>query len=309
MFIYSCLDFELAGGTIMQRIRSMSMYPVTTLLVSVSAVALIAGCPTDSMSEPSRDPAQGPTTSLEYPSGVDVPEIQVEGRTELDIVEELIRHRTMYARLLRTLATYYTEHGYPEKATWAQSELNDLKRVKPYRYIEDSITPVATLKPEQSIPQANALFDEGVALMKRGGHGVPALYNEETMKLALSKFKELVDEYPTSDKIAEAAYWIAVIHKEYMQEKDNTIAIKWYQRAVDWDPNLQKPARFDMAAVYDFRLKDREQAVYWYQQAIEHEDFNASNVFFAKRRIRELTAAGAGEDLPEENEPSLKPAG
>ena len=119
----------------------------------VLVAALAGGCKTDSIAGPERTKVAGPTTDLETPAGINVPNIQVAGRTELDLVEEMILHRTMYARLLRALANYYNENGNATKEAWARTELNDLKYVKPYRYIADAEAPAAELKPTESIAE------------------------------------------------------------------------------------------------------------------------------------------------------------
>lgn len=267
----------------------------------VPMVALFAGCKTDSLSSEKIERPPGPMTSIEGPAGANVPEVSAAGRDEIDIVEELVMHRKQYVGLLRALVIYYNERGMADKAMWARSELADLQRVKPYDYIADAATPVETLRPKDSIPEADKLFEEGMELLKEGGHGTPIFYNQEIMKKALAKFKEMVERYPTSDKIAQAAFYIGEIHKEYFEEKDNDIALRWYKRAIDWDPNIQLPARFQMAAVWDYRLHNRDKAVFWYQEAIEKEQFNKSNVLWAKGRIRELTPARV-ETQPTEEE-------
>lgn len=253
-----------------------------------------AGCTTDNMAGPQRTEPIGPTTSLENPSGIELPAIPVADRTEVDLVEEMMMHRAMYARLLNVLARYYSEHGYENKANWARSELRDLRSIKPYRYITDAEAPDTRLKPMESIAEADRLFQEGRDLLLKGGHHVPIFYNQATMNQALSKFRELVEQYPTSDKVAQAAYYIAEIHKEYNQEKDNIIAIEWYQRAVEWDPNLNHPAWSHAAHVLDFRMHEREKALEWYQKVLVHEKDKtghqfAGNIKFANERIKQLT--------------------
>ena len=274
------------------RQRSMMLSPQFAVAVGLFiALATLVGCKTDSLHPEKIERPPGPMSSIEASTGANVPEISIAGRDELDVVEELVTHRKQYAGLLRALVIYYNEHGMADKAMWARSELADLQRVKVYDYIADAATPVETLRPRDSIPEANTMFEEGMELMKKGGHGVPIFYHEATMKQALAKLKDLVEKYPTSDKIAQAAFYIGEIHKEYFQERDNDVALQWYKRAVDWDPNLQLPARFQMAAVWDYRLHNREKALYWYQEVIEKEQFNSSNVSWAKARIRELTPA------------------
>ncbi|HPD31369.1 MAG TPA: hypothetical protein PLL20_15355 [Phycisphaerae bacterium] len=285
----------------MRKHSTMLLFQLGAVVSLLWVLTLPAGCKTDSLASEKIERPPGPMTSLENPAGANLPEISIAGRDELDIVEELVMHRTQYARLLRALVIYYNEHGMSDKAMWARSELADLQRVKPYDYIAEAATPVETLRPKDSIPEANKLFEEGMALLKEGGHGTPIFYNQEIMKKALAKFKELVEKYPTSDKIAQAAFYIGEIHKEYFEEKDNDIALLWYKRAIDWDPNIQLPARFQMAAVWDYRLHNRDKALYWYQEAIEKEQFNRSNVLWAKSRIRELTPARV-ETQPTEEE-------
>lgn len=257
------------------------------------SIALLGGCKTDNLSSsPSaREGENAPVTRLESPEGMDLPNISTVNRTEVDLVEEMIRHRAMYARHLRVLVRFYSEHGNEEKANWARRELRDLQHVKPYQYLDDAIVPMSTLRPVESIAEADRLYQEGLDLMKKGGHGVPGLYNQETMKLALAKFNELVDRYPRSDKIDDAAFYIGEIHKEYFEELDNSIAVKWYKSAIEWNPDLPYPARFQMAVVYDYRMHDREQALFWYQQVLEQEpDIEKTNTMFANNRIRELTS-------------------
>src|SRR5438045_9791324 len=114
------------------------------------------------------------------------------------------------------------------------------------------------------------------------------------MKQTLNKCKELVDKYPTSDKIDDAAYFIGEIHKEYNQERDNEIAIEWYKKAIAWNPDLDYPAWSHTAHIYDFRMHEREKALEWYQKVLEHEKDKhgwrfARNLAVANKRIRELT--------------------
>jgi len=301
----------------MKRTGKTIIRPAAAIAGPILLWAALAGCKTDALVGPSRTPPEGPVTSLENPAGVELPGIPLAGRTEVDLVEEMVRHRAMYAQYLKVLAAFYTENGYEEKAIWARTELNDLRRVKPYRYILDAEVPVAALQPTESVAEADALYEEGRALMTKGGHGVPVFYHQQTMKQALARFKELANRYPTSDKIDDAAFYIAEIHKEYLEEKDNTIALLWYQRAIDWNPNLPYPARFQMAVVYDRRMHEREKALHWYQQVLEKErSLNKSNTDFASARIRELTPKEALEspaepvaELPGDSAGSPEPGG
>jgi tetratricopeptide (TPR) repeat protein len=273
-------------------------------LILLLAGTLLTACNTEHWGKPKVDRDNGPTTSLENPEGIALPDIQVTDRTEVDLVEQTVFHRAMYARHLKILAQYYSENGYEDKANWARNELRDLARVKDYKYILDAETPVATLRPVQNVAAADRLYEEGLALMKQGGHNVIIFYNQETMKLALAKFKELIEKYPNSDKIDDAAFMIGELHKEYFEEKDNVIALEWYRKALEWNPNTPHPVRFQMAAVYDYRLHDRDRALSLYQEVLEKETFNKSNVEWSNARIGQLTLEktrhAPGEPLPKD---------
>ena len=106
------------------------VHPTGAMTVMVLASLLAAaGCKTDAVVNPTREAPPGPTADLENPTGVDLPPIRIVDRSEVDLVEEMMLHRAMYARYLRALVTYYSENGYEEKANWARRELNDLKYV------------------------------------------------------------------------------------------------------------------------------------------------------------------------------------
>ncbi|HSW44838.1 MAG TPA: hypothetical protein VLM89_04640 [Phycisphaerae bacterium] len=274
-------------STIAQRIAR----PGILMLGMMLAAGLTGGCKTDELANPKRERAEGPTTSLENPPQIRVPDIPIADRTEVDLVEEMMLHRTMYARYLRALVQFYSEHGNNEKATWARTELSDLTlHVKPYSYVPDAELPAAKIGPTTSIAEADKLYNDGMALMKKGGHGFPALFNQETMKQALAKLKELVNRFPSSDKTDDACFFIGEIHKEYFEEKDNTIAVEWYKRALDLNPRTPHPVRFQTAVIYDYRLHEREEALRWYNRVLTEEpDMEKSNTEFAKLRIRQLT--------------------
>jgi len=224
---------------------------------------------------------------------IKVRNIDIAGKQEIDLVEQLAAHRRMYRRLLTILVRHYAAKEDHVKLACAERERDELAYVKPYEYLMSATIPIADLRPQQSIAEADVLYDEGHKLMKKGGHGVPALYNRRIMKAALNKFHTLITDYPTSDKIAEAAYWAGYIHKEYFYDvaqrvDDNEIAVQYFERAYTWKPDIQLQARFEAATVYDFRLHDRERALRLYQDVIEKETFVKSNVEFSHKRIRQL---------------------
>ncbi len=115
------------------------------------------------------------------------------------------------------------------------------------------------------------------------------LTNYGKQRKALGMFRELVRRYPNSTRIAESAYYIGDIYKEYFDE--DVRAVQWYQRAWEWDPKILKPARFQAAVVYDLLLAQPGKALPLYQAVLKYEQFNGSNVNFATNRIKHLTGA------------------
>ena len=123
--------------------------------------------------------------------------------------------------------------------------------------------------------------------------GAESLYEKAYGLRNLETVREMctliVEEYPTSDKIDDAAFYCGEIHKEYLPGQE-TLAVRWYERAWNWNPDTPFPARFQAAVVFDYRLHDRDRALELYHGVVEHETDHKSNVRFASRRIHELTA-------------------
>lgn len=257
------------------------------LAVLLSAVFVTVGCNTE-MRWDDGQTKDGLTTRMDRPEGVDVPDIQVADAKEVDIVEDLLQHRARYRKLLEVLRDYYTEHGYHTKQKWAEAELADLNHVKPYKYILSAEIPMSRLHPRYAVAEADAMYQQGLDLMRKGGHGVPALYNRQYMRQALDVFTNMIKQYPESDKIDDAAFCCGEILKEYFNNCE-TLAVKWYERCRTWDPKSPHPALFQAAVLYDYRLHDRAKALELYHRVLEEETLNGSNTAFASRRIYELT--------------------
>ena len=228
--------------------------------------------------------------------------------TEVDLVEEMARARQNYRQYLQALITYYNDKGFRHKAIWAERELADLNMVKTYRYLVDAEIPGSEMIPRDSIPAADALYNDGVNYASQGGYHYPGnkgiympdFIDTKKLKMALEKFNQIIREFPTSDKIDDAAFFAAEIYKEYFN--DNERAVQYYQRCWEWNPNTEHAARFQAAVVYDYRLHDRDRALELYQAVLEQEPFNKSNLRFSTRRIKQLT------DNPETPAPE-EPAG
>ncbi len=260
-----------------------------TLSVALLNVCLIAVIPACNIDRLSPDP-HAPGGLAASPSDLGAVDVTVTDTQEVDLVEGVVTHRALYHGNLKRLHAYYQQRGYAMKEQWAVLELEGLERVASCMYLMDAEIPSEDLRPEERIEEADALYEKGRDLMKRGGYGVPVLYRRDLMVRAAKVFKELIERFPTSDKIDDAAFYCGEIHKEYLKGQE-MIAVKWYERAWTWNPETPHAARFQAAVVYDFRLHDRDRALELYHGVINHEPTPKSNVRFASRRIHQLTAS------------------
>lgn len=218
----------------------------------------------------------------------DTVDLKLVAMKEVDLVEAVAAHRNQYRASLERLHAYYSEHGYAAKQGWASYELDGLSKVKPFRYLMDSEVPTERLHATDSIPEADALFEEGRDLMKRGGYGVPGIYREDRMIQAAEVLRRMILQYPSSDKIGDAAFLCGEIHKEYLPGQEQ-IAVKWYERCWIWDPETTHPAKFQAAVVYDYRLHDRDAALELYHRVVSDGSREDPNVRHALKRIQALT--------------------
>lgn len=217
------------------------------------------------------------------PAGV----VNIAETSEADLVEQMAINRQAYRQGLELLAGYYMKTGNNMKYEWAQKELAALNTMPKYNYIIEANVAPANLKVSASIPAADDIYYEAEELDKEAGT-LPILKNENQLRLALEKYNEVIRKYPSSDKIDDAAYNAGVIYEYF---KDYTIALLYYKRAYQWDPETPYPARFRAARILDQRLHRNAEALQLYQQAVKIEgQFEKYREWreFAEKRIRDL---------------------
>jgi len=208
---------------------------------------------------------------------------------ETDIVEQVAASRQAYRQGLELLVGYYTRRGSNMKLTWVKKELKGLDTMPQYNYIFD-VFPESKLRAKTSIPEADTLYYDALQLESKAGLLI-FLKNENTLRLALDKYDQLIRKHPSSDKIDDAAYRAGVIYDYF---KDYTIALLYYQRAYEWDPGTIHPARFKAAYILDKRLRRRADALKLYQEAVQKESRHEDWIEFAEKRVRELTKSEQG---------------
>lgn len=220
--------------------------------------------------------------------------VDVAGTSEADLVEQMAVSRQAYRQGLQTLEAYYARVGNNMKLQWARRELESLDTMTKYTYIMGAEITQLNRKPIASIPEADSLYLEAEMFEKKAG-SLPLLKDENSLRLALERYNELIKGHPSSDKIDDAAYKAGAIYEYF---KDYSIALLYFQSAYEWDPDGVYPARFRAARILDKNLYRKDEALQLYQQAVNTEGrYGKYREWkeFAERRIRELQKLDEGE--------------
>jgi TolA-binding protein len=218
---------------------------------------------------------------------------------EVDLVEGMALYRNSYRAGLEQLVELYSDSGDTIKLAWAKNELRSFLTTPKYKYLMVAEIAGPELKAVDLIIEATELFDEAMAIYN-DAVALLVVVDEDKLRLALSKFNDIIALYPTSDKIDDAAYKAGRIHDHF---RDYEIAAVYYQRTFQWNTDTRYPARSRAAYVMDKRLNQKDKALALYQLAVQHEKHFPSNVEYAKERILALTKS----DLKLDNDKSAIP--
>jgi len=224
-----------------------------------------------------------------------VPVVEVADASETDIVEEVVNKRRAYRQSLELLVQHYTNMGDNMKLRWAKRELAALDGMVQYNYIVEAGLAGPDLKASTSIYAADVLYGDALNLEKKAKELIIIVRGAQ-LRRALDKCNQLVREYPSSDKIDDVAYIAGRIYEHF---KEYSIAVLYYQRTYQWDPETSYPAIFKAAYILDRRLHRRAEAMELYQQVVENERLGINYREFAEMRIAEITT---GDDSGEEIE-------
>jgi TolA-binding protein len=212
------------------------------------------------------------------------PETDFTGMQELGLVEEVARLRKAYGRSLLALKDYYLARGAQHKIEWVEQELKAFEATPKIRYLTIAEVVGPELKPLRRITAADQLYKEGLDY-KNYPAFPPA--KKDYLKNALDKFQAIIEKYPESDKIDDAAFRMGEIYGGWYFD-DSARAVQCYERCWQWDPETQYAARFNAAKIYEERLKNRIKAVELYN-AVLLKSRNPDEVNQARERIKALT--------------------
>ncbi len=215
---------------------------------------------------------------------------------EDEIVEIVISSRNDYLDSLDRLASMLESREDEHRAYVIQNILRRFHPEETYMYLLSAEVPPENLRPMEVIPEANELYLQALELHRKG-RKVPAAADYEKERKALVLLKRLVRNYPKSTRIAHAAFYIGEIYKEYFRE--HYLAVKWYERALQWDPTIPLPVRFQTAVQLDFNLNMKQKALKYYRDAVKYERPFRSNTRYSLQRIGEIQEMLAEERAEE----------
>jgi len=214
--------------------------------------------------------------------------LQLENATETDLIEQVAINRQAYGAGLERLVEYYTRTGNHMKLRWAKKELHAFETMPKYDYIIEASIAGPNLKPTDSIPEADFLFREALQIEKTAGP-LNIFRDENLLRLALAKYNQLIRRYPTSDKIDDAAYRAGLIYDYF---KDYNLAVLYFRRVYQWDPQTRYPAAYREALILDKKLHRRDEALEAYKRALDSAEkmqIREKWVEEVRQRIKELT--------------------
>ena len=204
---------------------------------------------------------------------------------EADLVEQVSSNRIAYRRYLESLMAHYENIGNNMKLSWAKRELRALNKLPRYNYVVDAIVAGPDLRASDSIELADYVYKDIVRLENRA-KGLLVIYDENLLRKALDRYNQFIRKYPTSDKIDDAAYKAGGICEDF---HDFTIAVLYYQRAYQWEPETKNPAKFKAAYILDRHLSRRSEALELYQEVVEQKILEKNYLDYSRARITGLT--------------------
>lgn len=204
---------------------------------------------------------------------------------EVDVVEQVAATRNAYQSALEELIAYYNNVGNATKRRWATNELTTLKQMAQYKYLMPGEWVTQDMSASEVSEGAEALYKQAMKLYREAG-GYFIVTSPAKFRQSLQLFNQLMNEYPNSTRIDEAAYRAGLIYEHF---KDYELAAVMYQRCFQWNDRTNFPARYRAAVVMDQKLKMRKEALAMYKLAVERESRYEDNTKYAQQRIVELS--------------------
>lgn len=201
---------------------------------------------------------------------------------ERELVRKVYEGRDEYQASLERLRAYYIHVNDEENRFWVEKELTDFHLIIKSPYILDMDLPSAELRPDTNIPKANRIFREAVDWLNRK----TVTDRAENYKRAELLLRRLLRDYPRSDKLDEACFYLGEIYSsKYFEQYRRAVA--FYERVFLYEPNTNLDARMRAAYIYERNLSDNRKAVDLYQEVLRRE-IEPNQTKDARRRLDAL---------------------
>jgi hypothetical protein len=231
--------------------------------------------------------AEQPSKPLSEPkgtsSGDNLPPPAPSAATDAQLVERCLTARKEYESSLKSLYEHYARAGDKQRLAWVERELMAYHMMwKPSYNLDIKDVPPPTLEARVNVKEANDLYRAAMEY-KGKGHGDDYVLNMRRSELLL---REILEKYPTSDKIGDVAYQLGDIY-EGRAYKQYDRAAKYFERSTQWVKGNRTDARLRAAVLYDKQLNERTKAIEMYRGVVDH-DTDPERLRQAEKRLGEL---------------------
>lgn len=201
---------------------------------------------------------------------------------EEELVKAVYDAREQYQASLERLRSYYLQRNHDENRAWVEKELTDYHLIVKHPYVLELDLPSKNLKPNEPNPKANALLREALGWLNR-----PSVTERASnYKRAEILLQRLIRDYPQSDRLNEACYYLGEIYaSRYFGQTKR--AVGYFERVFHYEPNTNLDARLRAAMLHDRELNDQRRAVELYQEILRRE-IDPNQTREARRRLDEL---------------------
>jgi TolA-binding protein len=204
--------------------------------------------------------------------------------SDVELVEKNLAARKEYEATLKKLWEHYKRTADQQRAKWVEEELMSFHLIKKPSYnLDVQDVPPPTLEAKTNVREANDLYR--VAMEYKGrGLGNDYILN---MRRCEMLFREVLEKYPSSDKIADVAYQLGEVYESRAYRQYDRAA-RYFERSFQWKKGLATDARLRAAVLYDRMLNERARALVLYREVVEH-DTDPERLKVAEKRLTELT--------------------
>ena len=209
------------------------------------------------------------------------------GAGDSEAVERVLAARKEYQASLVALYQTYEKTGDRGRMKWAEDELKAFHTMmKPSYRLDINDVPPATLEAKTNIKEANLLYVEAMKYKDKGS-GSDYTLNQRRAEILL---QEILQKYPTSDKIADVGYQLGDLY-ESRAFKQYDRAAAYFERSYQWRKGTRTDAIMRSAYIYDRLLNERTKAIELYREEIAN-DTEPARLKEAEKRLAELTSRG-----------------